>query len=205
MSAREPLRALFARDHTTIHAGVGVFLAGPTPPDDVMLHGWRRVVIAGLAADPRLCPCMTVVAPEPEHGRWQDIVVSTGHPRRDSAVNKQIQWEWQYLELCRVTAFWMPTYWEPARSGPFPANIGPTTRLEYGYFLGQWEHDPRGRDFVVGAPADAQDVKWARHLARSRGLAWHELPAADKAALVAPSFIAAIADALLRRKWCDCP
>ena len=200
----EPIRVLYSRSHTTIHAGVGVFLAGPTPDEDTMPRGWRRKVVAALLADPRLCPCMTVVVPEPESCRWADIVTTTGRPRHDDAVNKQIQWEWQYLELCRTTAIWLPTYWSAEASTPFPANIGPTSRWEFGYWVARWERESELREVIVGSPEDAEGVKWARYLARSRGLTWHTLERSRKGELVAPSFVEGIQQALLRRKWCGC-
>ena len=202
--SHEPVRQLWARDHTTVHAGMGVFLGGPTPPDGQMEKSWRRAAIARLAADPRLCPCMTVVSPEPESGRWADVEVDTGHPCRDRAVNQQTQWEWQYLERCAITAFWLPTYWGEDKSGPFPPNIGPTTRWEVGYFFSRWERSPQSFDIILGSPDDADGVKWPLRLARSRGVPWYHLAKQEKEALVADAFVEAIAQALLRRKWCEC-
>lgn len=201
---RETIRVLYAREHTTVHAGVGVFLAGPTPPDGQMSVGWRKAVIDGLRSDERLCPCMLVVAPEPRTGHWPDAVTSTGQPQTDEAINKQIQWEWQYLEACKVTAFWLPTYWYGDDHGPYPPNIGPTSRYEFGYVMGRWEFSQGRFDVVLGSPDNASGVKWAQHLARSRGVPWYGLATAQRAQLVGESFVEAIAQKLLARKWCAC-
>lgn len=192
----EPLRVVFAREHTTIFPGLGVFLAGPTPPEDTMKTGWRRRLIERLVADPRLDPRMAVVAPEPASGCWRDIDIDTGRPKYDDALNKQIPWEWQYLRACDITVFWLPTYWEAARSGVFPANIGPTTRWEYGYFLQESVADPR-RTFLVGAPQDADSVKWARRMAASHRLPWFDLPTDEKHKLIPDSLVEAVVQALL--------
>jgi hypothetical protein len=200
--AHKKIRILYANEHTTIHAGMGVFLAGPNPTKGDLSHGWRRKVLDELSDDPRICACMTVVAPEPESGPAE--MATDGGNGDDMAVYKQTQWEWQYLEMCRITAFWLPTYWNREDSGPFPSNIGPTSRWEFGYFFARWEQAPHLRELIAGAPADADGVRWAQYVVRSRGLAWHELAEKDKDKLVAPSFVAAIKDALLRRKWCRC-
>ncbi len=194
--AHEPLRVVYAREHATVFPGLGVFLAGPTPPEGEMLSGWRRVVIDKLVADPRLDPRMVVVAPEPRAGRWADIDVDTGHPKYDDAVNKQIPWEWQYLRACDITVFWLPTYWQAQKSGVFAPNIGPTTRWEFGYFLQSSLADPR-RTFLAGAPADADSVKWVRRMLASHRLPWFELNQVDKDKLVPDSLIDAIVAALL--------
>ncbi len=198
MSAEhEALRVLYAREHTTIYPGLGVFLAGPTPPDGQMTTGWRRRVIARLVADPRLDPRMVVVAPEPGSGRWSDIDLETGRPRLDAALNKQIPWESQYLRLCDITVFWLPTYWDEGRAGAFPANIGPTTRWEFGYYLQEYLKRPRRRAFIVGAPEDAESLTWARLACAENHIRWHSLARAEKAALVPDSLVEAIADTLL--------
>ena len=165
MTHHEPIRTLYSRSHGTIYPGLGVFLAGPTGPDDEMLQGWRRTLIARLVADERLDPMMTVVAPEPESGRWADIVAATGKPKLDQAANGQIAWEWQYLGLCDVTVFWLATYWD--------GNIGPTTRWEFGYYLQEYLKNRSRRTFLIGAPADAESVKWPRRMIAAHGLPWH--------------------------------
>lgn len=193
----EPIRVLYAREHTTVWPGLGVFLAGPTPPEERMAEGWRRVLIDRLRQDVRLNPTMVVVAPEPRHCSWQALEVSTGQPHYDEVVNKQIPWEWQYLTLCDVTVFWLATYWDDAEGGPFPGNIGPTTRWEFGFYLQEYLKNSRKRTFIVGAPDDAQNVKWARQIALANRIPWHVLPLAEKTKLVPDSLVEAVAEALL--------
>ncbi len=197
MQSHEPIRVLYAREHTTVWPGLGVFLAGPTPPEERMATGWRRVLIDKLVTDARLDPTMVVVAPEPRHCAWKALDVSTGNPKYDEVVNKQIPWEWQYLTLCDVTVFWLATYWDDAGGGPFPGNIGPTTRWEFGFYLQEYLKNSRQRTFIVGAPEDAQNVKWARQIALANRIPWHELPTAEKAKLIPDSLAEAVATALL--------
>ena len=197
VTEHESIRVLFAREHTTIWPGLGVFLAGPTPPEDRMAGGWRRLLIRRLVAARRLDATMTVVAPEPRQCSWREIATSTGNPRYDEVANKQIPWEWQYLSLCDVTVFWLATYWDDAAGDPFPGNIGPTTRWEFGYYLQEYLKNPRKRTLILGAPEDAQNVKWARRIAAANRIPWHTLPASEKAKLVPDSFIEAIVTALV--------
>jgi hypothetical protein len=197
---KEKIRTLFAREHSTIFPKLGVFLAGPTPENGQMIKGWRRKVIELLKADERLGPAMTVVSPEPESGFWADIDKSDGTELAE-ILNKQIPWEWQYLQLCDVTAFWLPTYWSQEKAGVFDANIGPTTRWEFGYFLQEYLKNPQRRSFIVGGPEDADSVKWAKRMTDMHGIPWHNLAISDKEKLVADSFVDAIADSLLSGNW----
>jgi hypothetical protein len=199
---KEPtqIRTLFSRDHTTIFPRLGVFLAGPTPPNGEMLTGWRRKVIEKLKTDQRLGPAMVVVSPEPESGYWEDIDLPEDH-ELNRMLNKQIPWEWQYLKLCDVTAFWLPTYWTEEKSENYAPNIGPTSRWEFGYFLQEYLKNRTERRFIVGGPEDADSVKWAKRITDIHGIPWHSLAKEDKGELVADSFIEAIADALLEGNW----
>gem|GEM_PF-1698864 len=192
----EPLRVLYSREHTTIFPKLGVFLAGPTPPNGDMRKGWRRKVIEKLKEDPRLNPNMTVVAPEPETGNWADIEIKEQAPQLTNALNKQIPWEWQYLNLCDITAFWLPTYWASEQAEYFPPNIGPTSRWEFGFYLQEYLKHPNKRHFIVGGPADAESAKWAKRITAVHGIKWHSLPSENKPELVAASFIDEIADTL---------
>jgi hypothetical protein len=201
MSQNEPIRMLHAREHATVFPGLGVFLAGPTPADGAMEKSWRRVLMQRLCADRRLDPTMIVVSPEPESGRWKDIVVDTKQPQRDRVVNQQIPWEWQYLKLCDIRVFWLATYWSAESGGDFGANIGPTTRWEFGYLLQEFLHDRERRRFIVGSPEDAQSVNWPRLMARSHKLPWHSLPSEQKSKLVPDSLVEAVVEALLVNKW----
>jgi hypothetical protein len=97
---------------------------------------------------------------------------------------------------------------DTSRSGwageQFPANIGPTSRWEFGYYFSRWEHRPQNYDLVLGSPEDAQSLKWPIRLARSRRLPWHFLERDRKDERVSSGFVEAIVQALLARKWCDC-
>lgn len=196
----EPIRVLFSRNHTTVYPGSGVFLAGPTPPDGDMTQGWRRTVIQQLVNDKRLDPSMVVVSPEPESGHWSDINIHTGHPQYDEVMNKQIPWEWQYLNLCDITVFWLATYWTEATGGVLGANIGPTTRWEFGYYFQEYLKNTHKRSFIVGAPEDAESVKWPKRMILSHHIEWHTLNATDKNRLVPDTLIEAIVQTLLKNK-----
>lgn len=54
---------------------------------------------------------------------------------------------------------------DKAAAGPFAANIGPTSRLEFGYFVQECLRNPAKRRFIVGSPADAEGIKWAKKIA----------------------------------------
>ena len=195
------IRTLYARQHDTVFPKLGVFLAGSTPSEANMLTGWRRVVAEKLKQDKRLNASMIVVYPEPESGLWSDIDNPNPQNEVERMRDKQIPWEWQYLSLCDITAFWLPTYWSKEQSGVFDANIGPTSRLEFGYFLQEALKSPQKRKFIVGSPADAESLKWAQKMASVHNIHWHILPEADKEMLVAPSFIEEIASTLAQNQW----
>lgn len=195
------IRTLFSRKHDTVIPKLGVFLAGPTPPDGAMKNGWRRVIIDKLKADSRLDAGMVVVSPEPETGDWSTIDQTDTQDAVDVVQNKQIPWEWQYLNLCYITAFWLPTYWNESTAGEFAPNIGPTSRWEFGYFLQEYLKNPAQRHFIVGGPEDADSVKWAQRITALHGIKWHFLKTEDKSELVAGSFIQEIADTLVKNQW----
>ncbi len=198
---QEPIRTLFSRNHETIFPKLGVFLAGPTPYDGKMETGWRRKVIEKLKVDERLNPSMIVVAPEPERGFWSDIDNSNPQSKLEEVRDKQMMWELQYLNLCDITAFWLPTYWTKDAAGEFDGNIGPTARWELGYFLQEYLKNPNQRNFIIGAPEDAESVKWAKRITAIHGIKWHTLKKEDKSKLVANSFIDEIAETLIKNKW----
>ena len=195
------IRTLFSRSHDTIFPKMGVFLAGPTPANGKMQQGWRRVVIEKLKQDQRLSTAMIVVAPEPESGYWKDIDPQNPTSELEIIRNKQIPWEWQYLNLCDITAFWLPTYWNKETAGVFDANIGPTSRWEFGFFLQEYLKNTQKRRFIIGSPEDAESVKWAKKITDIYEIPWHYLKQEDKSQLVAQSFIDEIADALIRNQW----
>ena len=122
------IRTLYSREHTTIFSRMGVFLAGPTNPSHHMVEGWRRVVVNALLKNERLNPAMTVVSPEPESGNWETINHPNPQSQLEHVLNEQIPWELQYLNLCDITAFWLPTYWTEETANEFSPNIGPTSR-----------------------------------------------------------------------------
>jgi hypothetical protein len=196
----EKIRVLYSRDHQTIFPRLGVFLAGPTPPEDEMLTGWRRIVIDKLQNNKELDPSMVVVAPEPESGKWSDIDHNDG-TILSKIMNKQVPWEWQYLGLCDITAFWLPTYWDKETGGNFPGYIGPTSRFEFGYYLQEYLKSPLRRKFIIGSPEDAEGVRWARRIAEVHGIKWHTLKSDEKNKQVASSFIDEIAITLIQGKW----
>ena len=195
------IRTLFSRNHDTVFPKLGVFLGGPTPPDMEMKNGWRRVVTEKLKLDDRLNPSMIIVSPEPEEGYWSSI----NHPNPENELeivrNKQIPWELQYLTLCDITAFWLPTYWTKEKAGIFPPNIGPTSRWEFGFFLQEYLKNPQRRNFIIGAPEDAESVNWAKKITDIHGIKWHTLKKEEKSKMVADSFIEEIANTLLKNKW----
>jgi len=195
------IRVLFSRSHDTIFPKLGVFLAGPTPPDGEMQTGWRRVVVDKLQQDPRLDPSMIVVSPEPQTGYWSEIDNPNPANELEVVQDKQMPWELQYLTLCDITAFWLPTYWTKETAGVFAPNIGPTSRWEFGYFLQEYLKNTNKRSFIIGSPEDAESVKWAKKITDIHGIKWHFLKKEDKSSLVAPSFIAEIAETLIQNKW----
>lgn len=195
------IRTLYSREHTTIFPKLGVFLAGPTPPDGMMENSWRRKVINELKDDHRLNTSMTIVAPEPESGNWSDIDAKTQDIDLNKILDKQIPWEWQYLNLCDITAFWLPTYWDKNIAAPFSANIGPTSRWEFGYFFQEYLKNTQKRKFIIGSPEDAESIKWAKRITDVHDIKWHTLKKKEKDKLVAESFIEEIAETLISNHW----
>jgi hypothetical protein len=148
-----------------------------------------------------LTPSMIVVSPEPQNGYWTSIDNPNPKNKLEVVRDKQMPWELQYLQLCDITTFWLPTYWDKKSAGIFPANIGPTSRWEFGYFLQEYLKSPGRRSFITGSPEDAESVKWAKKITDIHGIKWHFLPSSQKDQLVADSFINEIADTLLKNKW----
>lgn len=195
------IRELFSRNHDTVFSKLGVFLGGPTPPDGEMKLGWRRKVIQTLKQDNRLDPSMIVVSPEPESGYWLEIDNVSPKNELEVVRDKQMPWEIQYLNLCDITAFWLPTYWTKEEAGVFAPNIGPTSRWEFGYFLQEYLKNTSKRNFIIGSPEDAESVKWAKKITDIHGIKWHYLKKEHKSELVAASFIEEIATTLMNNKW----
>lgn len=197
----EPIRTLFSRKHDTVFPKLGVFLAGPTPPDSEMKTGWRRKIVNELKKDKKLNPSMIVVSPEPETGYWAEIDNLNPKNKLEVIHDKQMPWELQYLNLCDITAFWLPTYWTKENAGIFAPNIGPTSRWEFGYFFQEYLKNPSKRNFIIGSPEDAESIKWAKKITDIHGIKWHFLKKEHKAELVAQSFINEIAETLIRNEW----
>ncbi len=195
------IRTLFSRNHETIFPKLGVFLGGPTPPSGNMKNGWRNTIINRLQNDSRLDPSMIVVAPEPQSGVWEDIDISEPKNELEVIKNKQMPWELQYLRLCDITAFWFPSYWNKSTAEHFSANIGPTSRFEFGYFLQEYLKNPAKRSFIIGGPEDAENIQWARKISSMNGIKWHTLKKKDKGKLVADSFVEEISNTLINNKW----
>lgn len=195
------IRSLFSRDHDTVFPKLGVFLGGPTPPSGAMQTGWRRKIIDTLQQDDRLDPSMIVVAPEPQTGDWAEIDNLNPQHELEVVRDKQMPWEIQYLQLCDITAFWLPTYWTAEEAGIFAPNIGPTSRWEFGYFFQEYLKNPQRRHFIIGSPEDAESVKWAKKITDIHGVQWHYLKKEDKHQLVADSFIEEIVETLLGNRW----
>ena len=189
------MRTLFSRKHATIYPGKGIFLAGPTPPNGEMTSGWRRVVIEKLSRDSRLTDDHIVVSPEPENGFWNSIISNSGNSKQSSE-NDQIAWELQYLSLCDITAFWLPVYWTKEKAENFPANIGPTTRWEFGMILERFINNPR-KKLIIGAPEDAESTGWVKHVAKHYNLNIHYLASNHKNKQVSDTFIEEIINSVL--------
>lgn len=201
MERKEAIRILHSRSHTTIFPRLGVFLAGPTPPSGEMDKGWRHIVTERLQNDTRLDPSMTLVSPEPVTGNWNDINNDNPETTLDEVLDKQIPWELQYLQLCDITAFWLPTYWNKESAGNFDPNIGPTSRWEFGYFLQEYLKNSSQRKFIIGSPEDAESLSWAKYLTDMNNIEWHYLKTENKTDVVADSFIEEIATTLINNKW----
>ena len=195
------IRTLFSRKHDVVFPKLGVFLAGPTPPDGAMASGWRRVITEKLKADKRLDASMIVVSPEPKSGYWAEIDNPNPKNHLELVQDKQMPWELQYLNLCDITAFWLPTYWTAEAAEYFAPNIGPTSRWEFGFFFQEYLKNPQKRRFIIGSPEDAESIKWAKKITDIYGIRWHWLKKADKSKLVADSFIEEIAQTLIGNKW----
>lgn len=196
----ESIRTLFSRNHELVYPKLGVFLGGPTPPNGEMESGWRRIILEKLIQDKRLDPSMLIVSPEPESGNWKNIESGISS-LKDKVNDDQIAWEWQYLKLCDITAFWLPTYFSEDKSGVFPNNIGPTTRWEFGYYFQEYLKNKTDKHFIIGSPEDAESVNWAKKLAAANSVHWHILKKEDKHKQVADSFIEEIATTLIKNKW----
>ena len=188
MEEGNKIRELFSRSHDTVFPKLGVFLGGPTPSSGEMKTGWRRKIVNELKKDNRLDPSMIVVSPEPRSGDWAEI--DNLNPKNELEVvrDKQMPWELQYLNLCDVTTFWLPTYWTKQESGIFAPNIGPTSRWEFGYFFQEYLKNPRKRSFIIGSPEDAESVKWAKKITDIHGIKWHFLKKENKDAYIEITF-----------------
>ena len=92
------------------------------------------------------------------------------------------------------------SYWDNETSGPFPGNIGPTTRCEFGYYLQEYLKAPHRRTFILGAPEDAHGVSWAKEIAKANRIKFHTLSKKDKHKLIPDSMVEAVTEALLNHE-----
>ncbi|CAM3684435.1 nucleoside 2-deoxyribosyltransferase domain-containing protein [Kibdelosporangium persicum] len=118
-----------------------IFLAGPTPRrDDVA--SWRPAAIAEIQRQWTKDASLVVFVPEPQDGR------------RYPSYDNQIAWEERWLDAADVILFWVPR-----EMSTLP---GLTTNIEFG------RYESSGR-VVLGAPQNAQHVRYMQHRARQRG------------------------------------
>ncbi|MFC0115939.1 nucleoside 2-deoxyribosyltransferase domain-containing protein [Kibdelosporangium aridum] len=118
-----------------------IFLAGPTPRrDDV--RSWRPEALAEIERQWTKAASLVVFVPEPPDG--------TRYPSYDD----QIAWEERWLDAADGILFWVPR-----EMSTLP---GLTTNIEFG------RYESSGR-VVLGAPENAEHVRYMQHHARQRG------------------------------------
>ncbi|MBP2321611.1 8-oxo-dGTP pyrophosphatase MutT (NUDIX family) [Kibdelosporangium banguiense] len=118
-----------------------IFLAGPTPRrEDV--PSWRPQALAEIRSQWAGAGELVVFVPEPPDGA------------RYPSYDDQIVWEERWLNAADVILFWVPR-----EMSTLP---GLTTNIEFG------RYESSGR-VVLGAPENAQHVKYMQHHARQRG------------------------------------
>jgi ADP-ribose pyrophosphatase YjhB (NUDIX family) len=116
-----------------------IFLAGPTPRRDDV-RSWRPEALAQIRDQYE--GDLVVFVPEPPDG--------TRYPSYDD----QVAWEERWLDAADVILFWVPR-----EMSTLP---GLTTNIEFG------RYESSGR-VVLGAPENAQHVKYMKHHAHQRG------------------------------------
>jgi hypothetical protein len=72
----------------------------------------------------------------------------------------------------KVVAFWLPTFWTSEKAGSYPANIGPSSRFEFGFFLSNAIQN-KNQIIIVGSPHRAESLNWAKILCEKYGISWH--------------------------------
>jgi hypothetical protein len=181
------IETLFAGSDQKINAHNSVFLAGPSPKDGDMLNGWRRQFIKKFESiEVQHTNSLQLIIPEPETGYWNDVM--TDHYTEKD----QTLWEHEKMVNSKVVAFWLPTFWTPKNAGSYPANIGPSSRFEFGFFLSNAIRN-QNQKIIVGSPHRAESLNWAKILCEKYGIHWH-YPDTDDA--IPNSFFNAIINAV---------
>ena len=159
--------AVFASSEVEVKTNCSIFLAGPSPKDGDLFNSWRRTLMEQLQqnGDSDL-ESIQIIVPEPKSGHWNEVM-SDNYTERD-----QTLWEHDKMKQCKVIAFWLPTFWSTENSGSYPANIGPATRFEFGFFLHHALQNTQQR-LVVGSPNNADSLQWAQTLCNHYRIGWH--------------------------------
>jgi 8-oxo-dGTP pyrophosphatase MutT (NUDIX family) len=132
-----------------VHAGeeppnewdASVFLAGPTPRS-ADVPSWRPDALAEIQRRDTV-GVLVVFVPEPADGS------------RYPGYDQQVEWEQRWLDAADSILFWVPR--------DMATLPGLTTNVEFG------RYESSGR-IVLGAPQDAQHVRYLRHHARQNGV-----------------------------------
>ncbi|MET0233031.1 MAG: nucleoside 2-deoxyribosyltransferase domain-containing protein [Kibdelosporangium sp.] len=140
-SGEEAVKVVHAGQEPPEQWDASVFLAGPTPRrDDV--QSWRPAALAEIRTQWGDAGELVVFVPEPPDGA------------RYPSYDDQIAWEERWLDAADVILFWVPR-----EMATLP---GLTTNIEFG------RYESSGR-VVLGAPENAQHVKYMQHHARQHG------------------------------------
>ena len=188
------VEVIFAGSDAPVNPNQSVFLAGPSPKDGALLQSWRRQLIERFKSTPhKRIDHLQLIVPEPETGHWRDVMSN------DYTEKHQTLWEHNCMLKSKVIAFWLPTFWTPKNAGVYPANIGPSSRFEFGFFLNNSIRNAEQK-LVVGSPEKAESLQWAQVLCEQYGITWHFSESDAKQADIPPSFYGAILKQLDERK-----
>jgi ADP-ribose pyrophosphatase YjhB (NUDIX family) len=133
------VKVVYAGQQPPSRWDASIFLAGPTPRRDDV-SSWRPEALEEIGK--QYTGDLVVFVPEPPDG--------TRYPSYDD----QIAWEERWLDAADVILFWVPR--------DMATLPGLTTNIEFG------RYESSGR-VVLGAPDDAQHVKYMKHHARQHG------------------------------------
>lgn len=137
------MRVLWAQEPLIHMEGSVIFLAGPTPREDMPCESWRPAALNHL----HKCGYRgTVLAPEARDGVWRNNY------------DAQVEWELEAMGLANVVLFWL--------CFKFPELPGLTTRTEFGMCMSD------KRRMVVGIPDDAERVSYQRWHVKNSDLAF---------------------------------